>query len=97
MKIAVDVPECIVSQIEELIDLCNRYPRKVPLNEVARLLGIDRGSLEAMVMARRCPFGMGWMRETATNKTYFFSTFKLYTWYTEFIQRDMQEDPEIIQ
>lgn len=52
MKIAVDVPECIVSQIEELTDLCNRYPRKVPLNEVARLLGIDRGSLEAIELER---------------------------------------------
>lgn len=69
MKIVADVPEGIANQLDELTALCNRYPRKVPLGEVAKLLGIDRASLEAMVMAQRCPFGMGWLREAATNRT----------------------------
>ena len=43
MKIVADVPECIANQLDELTALCNRYPRKVPLGEVAKLLGIDRG------------------------------------------------------
>lgn len=97
MKITTDVPECIASQINELVELCNRYPRKVPLGEVAKLLGIDRTSLEAMVMAQRCPFGMGWLRQTATNRTFFVSTFKLYTWYMEFAAHLVQDEPRIIQ
>ena len=97
MKIVADVPECIASQLDELTELCNRYPRKVPLGEVAKLLGIDRGSLEAMVMAQRCPFGLGWLRETATNRTFFVSTFKLYTWYMEFAAGMARDDPKIIQ
>lgn len=48
-------------------------------------------------MAQRCPFGMGWLRETATNRTFFISTVKLYTWYTEFVIKAMREDPKIIQ
>lgn len=70
MKIVADVPECIANQLDELTALCNRYPRKVPLGEVAKLLGIDRASLEAMIIAQRCPFGMGWLRETATHRTF---------------------------
>ena len=97
MKSVADVPECIASQLDERTELCNRYPRKVPLGEVAKLLGIDRGSLETMIMAQRCPFGMGWLRETATNRTFFISTVKLYTWYTEFVIKAVRDDPKIIQ
>lgn len=97
MKIVADVPECIANQLDEPTALCNRYPRKVPLGEVAKLLGIDRASLEAMIIAQRCPFGMGWLRETATNRTFFISTVKLYTWYTEFVIKAMREDPKLIQ
>ena len=38
MKIVADVPECIANQLDELTALCNRYPRKVPLGEVANSL-----------------------------------------------------------
>lgn len=96
MKITTDIPVCIVEQMDELTALCNQYPRKVPLGAVADLLGINRASLEAMVMAGRCPFGLGWLKETATNRTFFVSTFKLYTWYMEYALKMAHDDPVVI-
>ena len=46
--------------MQDLTDLCNEYPEKIPVGPVSQFLGIDDASLRASIAQGRCPFGLSW-------------------------------------
>lgn len=51
--------EAMVKQAEELIELCTKHPRSVPLVECAKFLGIDKDCLRESIDQGKCRFGIG--------------------------------------
>lgn len=78
----ISAPQTITEQIDALNELCKQYPTKIPVEACAKFLGISGQALRAMIEGRRCPFGLGWLREGAGNRAFIIPTLTFYLWVT---------------
>ena len=53
------VPTTIASKLDELNQLCEKYPSKIPVRECAAFLGLEDESLRHCLEHGNCPFGLG--------------------------------------
>ena len=81
MTITIDVPEEIVSQINELNMLVKRHPRSVPLMECAEFLDMDPESLKRNIELMRCPFALGWTSKDGGYRSSKIKTVPLWMWF----------------
>lgn len=47
-------------RLEELKELCQKYPIYIPVRAVAKFLGMSEDGLRASIDQRRCEFGLSW-------------------------------------
>ena len=71
------VPTTITNKLDELNQLCEKYPSKIPVRECAAFLGLEDESL------RHCPFGLGWLKKNAHNRAFYIPTLTFYLWVTQ--------------
>ena len=57
------VPTTITSKLDELEQLCEKYPSKIPVRECAAFLGLEDESLRHCLEHGNCPFGLGWIKK----------------------------------
>ena len=55
-----EIPNEVQERINELNELCNKYPRNIPIIDAAKYIGIDKDILRTMLIRGTCPFGVGW-------------------------------------
>lgn len=77
------VPTTIASKLDELNQLCEKYPSKIPVRECAAFLGLEDESLRHCLEHGSCPFGLGWLKKSAHNRAFFIPTLTFYLWVTQ--------------
>lgn len=82
MNISIEIPEEIVSQINELNQIVKRHPKSVPLMECAEFLGMDPESLKRNIELMRCPFALGWTSKEGSYRSCKIPTVTFWLWYT---------------
>lgn len=77
------VPTTITAKLDELEQLCEKYPSKIPIEECAAFLGMAPASLRASVEHGNCPFGLRWLKKNSMNRAFFVPTLTFYLWVTQ--------------
>ncbi|MEE0389528.1 MAG: hypothetical protein UDM04_06105 [Agathobaculum sp.] len=77
------VPTTITTKLDELEQLCEKYPSKIPIEECAAFLGMAGESLRACLEHGSCPFGLGWLKKNAHNRAFYIPTLTFYLWVTQ--------------
>lgn len=77
------IPKPVLSKLNELEQLCNTYPLKIPLVKVAEFLGADDEGLRSAAEKGQLPFGFAWQKELKTTRAFCIPTVTLYLWYTQ--------------
>ena len=70
-------------KIEELKELCRKYPVCIPVREVAHFLGMGEDGLRAACLQGRCPFGFGWTSAGADRSGFKVPTIAFLSWMTK--------------
>lgn len=52
-------PNIIINKIDELNQIVEQYPEKIPVEKAAKFLGIDKDVLRRILSSGKCPFGFG--------------------------------------
>lgn len=87
------VPQEILDKQEELFELVHKYPKKIPIEALAKFLGRDRDALKASLDRGSADFGFaGTTDETRGNRLFTIPTFTFYAWYTKGIIFEGQEN-----
>ena len=76
-------PTTITTKLDELEQLCEKYPSKIPIEECAAFLGMAGESLRACLEHGSCPFGLGWLKKNAHNRAFYIPTLTFYLWVTQ--------------
>jgi hypothetical protein len=74
------IPKEVLDRFSELDDLVRDYPRSIPVDAAAKLLGISGYCLRSCLMGYN-PIGLGWKEEGKANRGFNIPTGKFYAWY----------------
>lgn len=74
--------EIIRRQLEELENLVEQYPRKIPLSEAAKFLDMNEEGLKAALMRGNAPFGFAYQKNDGAYRVMVIPTVTFYLWYT---------------
>lgn len=74
--------EIIRRQLEELENLVEQYPQKIPLSEAAKFLDMNEEGLKAALMRGNAPFGFAYQKNDGAYRVMVIPTVTFYLWYT---------------
>ena len=77
-----DIPSSIANTYETLINLCEKYPLKIPLEKVAEFLSMDKEGLRSSIEQGRCQFGLCVQKSIYSNRAFTINTLAFYSWVT---------------
>lgn len=77
------IPNTVERKLDDLIQICEKYPDKIPLPDCAHFMGINTESLRASIETGTCPFGIGWLKKNANCRAFYIPTTTFYLWYTQ--------------
>lgn len=80
---AIEIPAPVAEKLDGLMQLCKRYPLKIPLVEVAAFLGADDEGMRSAAEKGQLPFGFGWQKSLKGNRAFCVPTVPFYLWYTQ--------------
>lgn len=75
------MPEFIKKRLAELRVLCEKYPLKIPVAEVAKFLDMNKDGLLAALMRGNAPFGFAYQKDDGGYRVPIIPTTKFYLWY----------------
>lgn len=76
------IPEPIRERMDELENLVNDNPFELSVNQTAQFLRMDAECLRACIEAGKCPFALGWKKNTRGSRAFKIPTASFYFWYT---------------
>ena len=82
MSNLVTMPAALQERMETLQALCERYPIKIPVAEIARYYDTTPDTIGVMIKSGRCPFAVGFTREAKGRNTFLVSTMAFWLWET---------------
>lgn len=72
----------IKDQLDRLDELVKKHPVRLPIGDVAKLLGMDAECLRAALMSNSAPFGFGYQMREGAYRSMVIPTVPFYLWYT---------------
>ena len=75
--------EIIKNQLLELLELCAKYPKRIPAYVVAKFLDMNEDGLRAALMRKNAPFGFGYQKDDGGNRVFIIPTVPFFLWYTQ--------------
>lgn len=69
-------------KIQELKQLCDIYPTKIPLSEVAKFLSMNVEGLKSALYRHQAPFGFAYDYQDGGNRVAIIPTITFYLWIT---------------
>ena len=79
----IKIPACIDDRLEELNELCDRYPESIPTHAAAGFLRIHPENLKACIETGNCPFAFYWKKNIDGYRAFKIPTVTFYIWYTK--------------
>lgn len=73
-------PQAIIDRENELIDICNQYPRSIPPEVAAKFCGMDKDCLRESIDQGKCRFGIGGKNGLQGNRFCKIPTLAFYNW-----------------
>lgn len=83
MNSVIKIPKPIADNLDELMKLCEEFPLKIPLTQVAEFLGADDEGLRSAAEKGQLPFGFAWQKNIRGNRAFCIPTVTFYLWYTQ--------------
>jgi len=80
--VGLDIPESIANNYDKLVDLCETYPLKIPLEKAAEFLSMDKEGLRSSIEQGRCQFGICVKKSIQGNRAFTINTLAFYSWVT---------------
>lgn len=77
-----NIPASIKTAHNKLVELCERNPVNIKLEEVAEFLGMDKEGLRSSIDQGRCPFGLCVQKHKYANRAFKISTYVFFNWAT---------------
>lgn len=74
--------ETIKRKLEELEELVEKHPQKIPLKEAAEFIGMNEEGLKAALMRGNAPFGFAYQKGDGAYRVMVIPTVTFYLWYT---------------
>ena len=74
------LPEEMRNEICELDKLIKKYPKKIPTDEAAKYLGMDKSCLRRVIEQGKAPFALGCDNGEYGNRYSYVSTLTFYLW-----------------
>ena len=81
--------EAISKKIEELNEIVEKYPDRIPAEVVARFLKINGEGLKAALMRHNAPFGFGYQKDDKAYRVLVIPTVPFYLWYMNMNGKDV--------
>ena len=75
------LPIVVQQKIQELEELLNQYPKKMPTTKVASFLGMDVECLRRAIEQGKTPFSIGCDNDSYGNRYTYISSVTFYLWY----------------
>lgn len=86
---SIKIPNPVLTKLEELQTLVDKYPLKIPVNEAAKFLGMDADCLRRAADQGKLPFAIGCNNGKYGNRYTHIPTPTLYFWYVAPLVRDV--------
>jgi hypothetical protein len=78
----VTIPESIEIRYNQLVELCEEYPLKIPLDKAAKFLNMEEEGLRSSIEQGRCQFGLCVQKNKNANRAFTINTIAFYSWVT---------------
>lgn len=78
----IKMPDRVAEKLDELDELCEKYPDKIPVNAAAKFLCMDANVLRRSIDQCKCPFAIGCDNGPLGNRYSHIPTATFYFWYT---------------
>ena len=79
----ITIPPCVEENLNDLMELCNKHPLKIPLTAAAEFLHVKADGLRSAAEKGQLPFGFAWQQDLAGNRAVCIPTVPFYLWYTQ--------------
>lgn len=73
-------PQAIIDSEKELEEICNKYPRCIPVEVVANYIGMDDNCLRESIDQGKCRFGIGGKNGVRGNRFSKIPTIVFFNW-----------------
>lgn len=76
------IPSSIITAYDKLVELCEEYPLKIPLEKAAEFLSMDKEGLRSSIERGHCQFGLCVQKSIHGNRAFTINTIAFYNWVT---------------
>lgn len=76
-----EIPSIVQAKLNELKNLVDKYPDKIPVNAAAKFLNMDADCLRRSIDQNKCAFGIGCNNGKYGNRYAHIPTAVFYFWY----------------
>lgn len=77
-----NIPSSITNRYDKLVELCEEYPLKIPLEKAAEFLSMDKEGLRSSIEQGRCQFGLCVQKSIHGNRAFTINTLAFFSWVT---------------